>query len=167
MMKQIKIYTDGACSSNPGPGGWAAVFLLKNDVKLLKGNKAKTTNNRMELLAVIEALKKIQKLSRAKDLSDTLFLIHSDSSYVVNSVNLGWVFKWQINEWMTTKGDDVKNRDLWSEFVELKATLEMDDVMFELVKVKGHAGDSCNELADKHAREQSLLAKELENENEG
>lgn len=166
MMKHIKIYTDGACSGNPGPGGWATVFFLKNGAKLLKGNETETTNNRMELLAVIKALRKIQELNETKGLDDIMFLIHSDSSYVVNSVNLGWVFKWQMNEWVTTKGDDVKNKDMWEEFVKLKARLEMNGVKFKLVKVKGHAGDSCNEFVDEHARKQSLLAKEIQDANE-
>lgn len=157
-MELVKVYTDGACSDNPGPGGWASVFMLNEDYQVLNGREYETTNNRMELLAVIETLKEILVLNAIK--VGAKFIIHSDSAYVVNSINNRWVDKWQMNGWKTTQGDDIKNRDLWEEFVEQRRLVRQRKIEFEMVKVKGHAGNVFNEMADKYAKMQSQQAKE-------
>lgn len=158
-MEIVKVYTDGACSDNPGPGGWASVFTLEEDFQVLTGREYETTNNRMELLAVIETLREILVLN-AVNVDEVKFLIHSDSAYVVNSINNRWIDKWQMNGWMTTQGEDIKNKDLWMQFVDERKAIRKRGIEVEMVKVKGHAGDIFNEMADKHAREQSMMAKE-------
>ena len=114
---KVRIFTDGACSENPGPGGWAAVFNTADKCKTISGNEKMTTNNRMELRAVIEAYTKV--LSK-KPKTDVVYELYSDSAYVVNSINNGWIDKWQQNNWKTTKNDDVKNRDLWEQLAFLR-----------------------------------------------
>lgn len=152
---KVRIFTDGACSENPGPGGWAAVFNTANKCLMISGNEKMTTNNRMELKAVIEAFKKV--LSKSKNAE---YELYSDSAYVVNSINNGWIDKWQQNSWKTTKNDDVKNRDLWEELAYLKSKVESLDIYIKIIKIKGHAGNTFNELVDKLAKEESLKAKE-------
>ena len=154
---KIRIFTDGACSENPGPGGWAAVFNSEDKCKMIKGNESTTTNNRMELKAVIESFKMI--LSRFKTRRDIEFELYSDSAYVVNSINNGWVEKWQKNNWKTTKEDDVKNRDLWEQFVALHKTIKVVGIDVKIIKIKGHTGNTFNELVDKIAKEESMKAK--------
>lgn len=153
---KISIYTDGACSENPGPGGWAAIVNLHERTVVLKGGETCTTNNRMELKAVVEALRAVMsgkfgdEIVRGKDKLE----ICSDSAYVVNAVNDKWVVKWRLNGWKTTKGKDVKNRDLWEELMMLLAAFKDAKFQLRFVKVKGHANDHCNEMADKVAKEQ-------------
>lgn len=154
---KIRIFTDGACSENPGPGGWAAVFNTENKCKTISGNEQLTTNNRMELRAIIEAYKKI--LSRKKRSEDVQYDIYSDSAYVVNTVNNRWIETWQKNNWQTTKNEDVKNRDLWEEFSELREKAIKLNVSITLNKIKGHSGNTFNELVDKLAKEESMKAK--------
>ena len=153
---KIRIFTDGACSENPGPGGWAAVFNSENKCKTIKGNEPMTTNNRMELKAVIESFKKI--LSKRIN-NDIQFELYSDSAYVVNSINNGWIEKWQGNNWKTTKGEDVKNKDLWEEFISLHSTMISIGIVVKIIKIKGHTGNTFNELVDKIAKEESLKVK--------
>lgn len=155
---KTRVFTDGACSKNPGPGGWAIVFNTEKECFVVSGNEKETTNNRMELKAVIEALKKIEEISCWR--TDEGFELYSDSAYVVNSINNHWIEKWQSNSWKTTMGRDVKNRDLWEAFIELRKRLNSFGVMVEIFKVKGHSGDSFNELADGLAKEESEKAKE-------
>jgi ribonuclease HI len=155
---KIRIFTDGACSENPGPGGWAAVFNSEDKCKMIKGNESTTTNNRMELKAVIESFRMI--LSRFKTRKDIEFELYSDSAYVVNSINNGWVEKWQKNNWKTTKDEDVKNRDLWEQFVALHKTIKVVGIDVKIIKIKGHTGNTFNELVDKIAKEESMKAKE-------
>ena len=155
---KIRIFTDGACSENPGPGGWAAVFNSEDKCKMISGNESMTTNNRMELRAVIESFKKI--LSRFKTRNNIQFELYSDSAYVVNSINNGWVGKWQKNNWKTTKDEDVKNRDLWEQFVMLHETIKSIGIDVKIIKIKGHTGNTFNELVDKMAKEESMKAKE-------
>ena len=155
---KIRIFTDGACSENPGPGGWAAVFNSEDKCKMISGNESMTTNNRMELRAVIESFKKI--LSRFKTRKNIQFELYSDSAYVVNSINNGWVGKWQKNNWKTTKDEDVKNRDLWEQFVMLHETIKSIGIDVKIIKIKGHTGNTFNELVDKMAKEESMKAKE-------
>lgn len=152
---KVRIFTDGACSENPGPGGWAAVFNTASKCSTISGNEKMTTNNRMELKAVIEAFRKV--LSKNKNAE---YELYSDSAYVVNSINNGWIDKWQQNNWKTTKNDDVKNRDLWEELACLKNKAESLGVYIKVIKIKGHAGNTFNELVDKLAKEESLKAKE-------
>lgn len=139
MKKHIEIYTDGACSGNPGPGGWAAVLLYKDNKKEISGFEANTTNNRMELLAVIKGLEALKV--RAWDVT-----VYSDSAYVVNAINNSWLNNWQTNGWKNSKKEDVANQDLWQRFLELK---NLNNIKF--VKVKGHSGHVWNERCDELA----------------
>lgn len=148
---KLRIFTDGACSDNPGPGGWAAVFCLKNGYKTISGNEKETTNNRMELIAVIEAIKK----AKSKGFED--IEVHSDSAYVVNAVNKGWITNWKFNNWKTAKKDDVKNKDLWVQLDELIS----GENKITFIKVKGHSGNTFNEIADDLAVVERDKAKEL------
>lgn len=154
---QIKIYTDGACSGNPGPGGWSALLLIKSDKKkekvTIKGGEKHTTNNRMELTAVVEALEFIQK--NLFNFEKQIKLI-SDSSYVVNSINNKHLEKWCKNGWKTTKDSDVLNRDLW------ERAIRMIDILSPVFqKVKGHSGDKFNDYVDEKAVEECNKYKAL------
>lgn len=155
---RVRIFTDGACSENPGPGGWAVVFNTADKCRSFSGNELCTTNNRMELMAVIEAFKKI--LEKAKPSRGTQFEIYSDSAYVVNTINNCWIEAWQKNNWQTTKREDVKNRDLWEEFSRLRRETRSLGISITIYKIKGHSGNTFNELVDKLAKEESMKAKE-------
>ena len=157
---KVRIFTDGACSENPGPGGWAVVFNTASKCRTISGNEKLTTNNRMELRAVIEALKKIVAKEAKLKMSNFTYEIYSDSAYVVNTINNHWIEAWQKNNWQTTKREDVKNRDLWEEFNELRIKANKLGVCIKLIKVKGHSGNTFNELVDKLAKEESLRARE-------
>ena len=138
-MKQVIIYTDGACSGNPGIGGWAAVLTYHDKMKEISGYDKSTTNNRMELFAVIQALRCLKERCKC--------LIHTDSQYVADAFNKGWISSWQNNNWRTAAKSDVKNVDLW------KALLyETNKHVVEFVKVKGHADVELNERCDRLAR---------------
>lgn len=153
---KVRIFTDGACSENPGPGGWAVVFNTASKCRTISGNEKITTNNRMELKAVIEAFKKIVRKGRPEVQYD----IYSDSAYVVNTINNHWIDAWKKNNWQTTKHEDVKNKDLWEEFDALKTKAEELGICVTLNKVKGHSGNTFNELVDRLARGESMKAKE-------
>lgn len=155
----VRIFTDGACSENPGPGGWAAVFNTPTKHYKITGNEQSTTNNRMELMAVIQAFKKIESIEAGRA-EHNVYEIYSDSAYVVNTINKCWVESWRANGWKTTKREDVKNRDLWEEFSSVRSRLRAIGINVTLIKVKGHAGNTFNELVDKLAREESMKAKE-------
>jgi ribonuclease HI len=137
---KVILYTDGACSGNPGPGGYAAIIV--NDGKELEvsGYEANTTNNRMELRAVIEGLKKIKLHSNVR--------LVSDSTYVLHGLN-SWLEGWKKKGWRTSGNQPVKNKDLWQELDSLKANYQL-----ELVKIKGHSGHHYNEKVDTLARKQ-------------
>lgn len=141
----VRMYTDGACSGNPGPGGWAALLLIKSErgreTITPKGGEKHTTNNRMELTAVIEGLRFIKKNLQAKELTVTVV---ADSSYVINGVE--WSKAWVKRNWLSAKEEPIQNRDLWEQFIELNNEME---VKFE--KVKGHSGNRFNEHVDKMA----------------
>jgi len=137
-MKKISIYTDGACSGNPGPGGWGAVLLYGKQKKELSGGEAETTNNRMELLGVISALEALKEPCEVE--------LYTDSQYIVNAVNERWVYKWQANGWMRTKKDPAKNPDLWGRLLEL---LKIHGVTFHWVK--GHGDNAYNNRCDELA----------------
>ena len=154
---KVRIFTDGACSENPGPGGWAVVINTASKCYTISGNEQLTTNNRMELRAVIETYKKI--LSKKSHKPDVQYDIYSDSAYVVNTINNHWIEAWQMNNWKTTKNEDVKNKDLWEEFSKLRAKARKLGVSITLNKIKGHSGNTFNELVDKLAKEESMKAK--------
>ena len=131
----VEIYTDGACSGNPGPGGWGAVLRYGAHVRELRGGEGpSTTNNRMEMMAAIQALESLTRPSTVR--------IHTDSTYLRNGVT-SWVAGWQRNGWLTKARTPVKNADLWQR---LTAAVEPHQV--EWLWVKGHAGDPGNERAD-------------------
>ena len=139
VMEEITIYTDGACSGNPGPGGWGAILMYKDNKKEISGGKKDTTNNVMELTAVIEALKLLKYPCKVN--------LYSDSAYVVNAFVQKWIFGWQKNNWKTADKKDVKNKELWQELVRLT---KIHDVTF--IKVKGHSDNKYNNRCDELAR---------------
>lgn len=139
-MATLKIYTDGACSGNPGAGGWAALLLYGAAKKEISGFVNDTTNNRMELLAAIEGLKAV------KLRSDLKIELYSDSAYLVNAVNQKWLTGWQQNGWRTSDKKDVKNKDLWLELIELNRHLSP-----KYIKVKGHSDNQYNNRCDELA----------------
>lgn len=151
----FRIYTDGSCSGNPGPGGWALVYNTEDGCVTRSGGEASTTNNRMELTAVLKTLSIISKIGSKSD----KFEIYSDSAYVVNSINNGWLFRWRLCKWKTKQGDDIKNRDLWEKLYKILVKLQNEGWEIKLHKVKGHAGDTFNEMVDKLARKESMMAK--------
>lgn len=155
---KVRIFTDGACSENPGPGGWAVVFNTASKCRTMSGNEKLTTNNRMELRAVIEAFRKI--VNKKSHNPDIQYDIYSDSAYVVNTINNHWIEAWQKNNWQTTKREEVKNRDLWEELSMLRTKANQLGIVITVNKVKGHSGNTFNELVDKLAREESMKAKE-------
>ncbi|HHT45594.1 MAG TPA: ribonuclease HI [Fastidiosipila sp.] len=134
----VNIHTDGACSGNPGPGGWAAILVFGDIEKELSGFEQHTTNNRMELMAAIRGLEALNRPCRVR--------LHSDSAYLVSAFNLGWIDNWQKNGWKNAAGNAVSNPDLWKRL--LKA-MEPHDVT--LIKVKGHSDDEMNNRCDKMA----------------
>ncbi len=139
----IKIYTDGSCLSNPGNGGWAAIINIDGKIKKISGNEKNTTNNRMELMAPINALKYVN----SKD-SIEMF---TDSKYVKNGIT-EWINTWVLNNWKTSNKEDVKNKDLWFELYKLNQSLNV-----KWNWVKAHAGDPLNEEADMLAKEAANL----------
>ena len=139
----IKIYTDGSCLSNPGNGGWAAIINMNGEIKKISGNEKNTTNNRMELMAPINALKNIN----SKDPIE----IFTDSKYVKNGIT-EWINTWVLNNWKTSKKEDVKNKDLWLELHKLNQSLNV-----KWNWVKAHAGDPLNEEVDMLAKKAANL----------
>ncbi|MBE3592603.1 MAG: ribonuclease HI [Thermoanaerobacter sp.] len=137
----VEIYTDGACSGNPGPGGWAAVLLYKGTKKEISGFEENTTNNRMELKAVIEALKALKRPCKVN--------LYSDSSYVINAFKEGWLEKWQKNNWLKSDKTPVENQELWKELLKVSKRHQIN-----WIKVKGHADSEYNNLCDRLATEQ-------------
>ncbi|MCI8760967.1 MAG: ribonuclease HI [Clostridia bacterium] len=138
-MEKVVIYTDGACSGNPGPGGWGSILMYKENKKEIFGAKKDTTNNIMELTAVIEGLK-LLKYPCEVDL-------YSDSAYVVNSFEQGWIDNWVKNNWKTASKAPVKNQELWQELYNLT---KIHKVQFH--KVKGHSDNEWNNRCDELAR---------------
>ena len=139
-MEKIIIYTDGACSGNPGPGGWAAVLIYNGKEKEISGGNKNTTNNIMEITAVIEGLKALKYPCEVE--------LYSDSAYVVNTFTQGWIFNWVQKGWKTASGDSVKNKELWQELYSLT---KIHKVTFN--KVKGHADNHYNNRCDELARD--------------
>ena len=143
---EIKIYTDGACVGNPGPGGWAAIILLENRKKELFGGERLTTNNRMELTAAIKALEYCTKQEKEQP-SLKHIRIFTDSTYVKEGITV-WINGWEKNNWKTADKKNVKNVDLWKRLKELTKSNQV-----EWNWVKGHSDDPMNDLADKLAKE--------------
>lgn len=140
-MKTVKIYTDGACSGNPGPGGWAAILIYRGVEKILSGGERETTNNVMELTAVIRGLSALKEPCSVQ--------VYSDSNYVVQAINEGWLFGWSKKGWKTADNKPVKNAELWQSLMPL---LHYHSVGF--IKVKGHADDEYNNRCDELARKE-------------
>ena len=138
-MEEVTIYTDGACSGNPGPGGWGALLMYKGTKKEISGGKENTTNNVMELTAVIEGLKLLKYPCKVK--------LYSDSAYVVNAFNQKWIYGWIKNGWKNSSKEPVKNKELWQELYDLTKVHEV-----EFIKVKGHADNKFNNRCDELAR---------------
>ena len=140
-MKNVSIYTDGACSGNPGAGGYCAILIYNGIEKVVSGSEVETTNNRMELLAVIKGLSALKE--------PCLVDLYSDSQYVVDAFNKGWILDWQSRGWKTSSKSAVKNVDLWTMLIELT---KVHTVNF--IKVKGHADNEYNNKCDKIAVEE-------------
>lgn len=138
-MDKVTIYTDGACSGNPGPGGWGAILMSGGNSKEISGGKKDTTNNIMELTAVIEALKLLKRPCQVD--------LYSDSAYVVNAFLQDWISGWIKNNWINSSKEEVKNKELWQELVALTDT---HYVIFH--KVKGHSTNKYNNRCDELAR---------------
>ena len=157
---KVRVYTDGACLNNPGSGGWAVAFNMATKCETIAGGESDVSNNRMELKAMIEAYK--MALKKANEINyDINVEIYTDSAYVVNSINNGWVDRWRFNEWRTTRNVVIKNRDLWEEFTELRSKtarhININDI--RVIKIKGHSGDTFNELVDKLAKREAMKIK--------
>lgn len=138
VISEVTIYTDGACSGNPGPGGWAAILMAGGAKKELSGGESDTTNNRMELMAVIEGLRALKRPCKVE--------IYSDSAYVVNAFSQNWIDKWVRNGWKNSAKAEVANSDLWKELIKLTS---VHTVKFN--KVKGHADNEFNNRCDELA----------------
>ena len=138
-MEEVIIYTDGACSGNPGPGGWGSILKYNGNKKEIFGGKEDTTNNVMELTAVIEALKLLKFPCKVK--------LYSDSAYVVNAFIQKWIYGWLKNGWVNSSKEPVKNKELWQELYNLTKVHEV-----EFIKVKGHSDNEYNNRCDELAR---------------
>ena len=136
-MKQITIYTDGACSGNPGPGGWGAILLYKDTLRELSGGETQTTNNRMELMGAISSLSALKEACEVD--------LYTDSQYIANAINKGWLQGWKAKNWKRKDGE-LKNIDLWQEIDKL---LSLHTVTFHWVK--GHADNKYNNRCDELA----------------
>jgi len=140
-MKKVTVYTDGACSGNPGPGGWGAILMFGDQKKEISGFVCLTTNQRMELTAAVEALKKLKEPCSVS--------LYSDSAYLVNAFRQHWLDNWQRNGWKNSRKDPVENQDLWKELLELTSVHRV-----QWIKVKGHAENVFNNRCDELAREE-------------
>ena len=138
LLKKVEIFTDGACKGNPGPGGWGAVLRYNGVEKEISGGEASTTNNRMELTAVIRALEMLKEPCEV--------VLCTDSQYVSNAIKLGWAKKWKSNNWMRNKKEKALNPELWDRLLSL-----CDIHNVEIIWVKGHAGHPENERCDRLA----------------
>ena len=137
-MKKVDLYTDGACSGNPGVGGWGAIMIYNGHEKEISGYNKDTTNNRMEIFAVIQGLKQLNQPCEVT--------VYSDSAYVCNAFLENWIEDWQIHNWRTKSKDKVKNDDLWKLLL-----MQMEGHIVTFVKVKGHADNVYNNRCDKLA----------------
>jgi ribonuclease HI len=151
-MKEVTIYTDGACSGNPGAGGWAAVLMFCGRKKEISGFEEMTTNNRMELSAAVNALALLKE--------PCIVDIYSDSAYCINAFKEGWLIKWQLNGWKNAGKDEVKNRDLWEKLLDFTGIHKI-----KWNKVKGHSDNEfnnrCDTLAVKEITKHKVVATPL------
>ena len=138
-MEQITIYTDGACSGNPGPGGWGAILMYRGAKKEISGGMKNTTNNIMEITAVVEALKCLKVESDVQ--------VYSDSAYTVNAFKQGWIYNWVKKGWKTSGKEPVKNKEIWQELYDLTKIHKVN-----FIKVKGHSDNKYNNRCDELAR---------------
>lgn len=138
---EVIIYTDGACSGNPGPGGWGAILIYKDTVKEISGYEENTTNNRMELTAAIEALKMLKRPCKVN--------LYSDSSYLINAFNQKWIDNWLKKDWIKSDKTPVENKDLWLKLLDLSSIHHI-----KWIKVKGHADNEYNNRCDKLATDE-------------
>lgn len=138
-MEKVTIYTDGACSGNPGPGGWGAILMYGDNKKEISGGQKNTTNNIMELTAALEALKLLKYECEVE--------LYSDSAYLVNGFSNGWIYNWKRNNWKTASKEPVKNKEIWEEIYNLT---KIHKVKF--IKVKGHSDNVYNNRCDELAR---------------
>ncbi len=137
-MKKVVLYTDGACSGNPGPGGYGAILIYNGIEKEISGGEKNTTNNKMEMMAVIKGLEMLKEPCEVE--------VYSDSAYVVNSIEKGWIYSWKKNGWKKADKKSVKNIELWEMLLNL-----MDKHKVTFLKVKGHADDELNNRCDRLA----------------
>lgn len=137
-MKKVTIYTDGACSGNPGPGGYAAILMYNGEEKEIVGAEKNTTNNKMEMMAVIKALESLKVPCEVT--------IYSDSAYVVDSIEKGWIYGWKKKGWVKSDKSPVKNVELWEQFLKY---MKVHNITF--IKVKGHADNEYNNRCDRLA----------------
>ena len=138
-MNKVIIYTDGACSGNPGPGGWGAILMYGDTKKEISGGKKNTTNNVMELTAALEALKLLKYPCEVE--------LYSDSAYLVNGFSNGWIYNWQKNNWQTANKEPVKNKEIWETLYKMTKTHKVN-----FIKVKGHSDNEFNNRCDEMAR---------------
>ena len=137
-LPKVIVYTDGACSGNPGPGGWGAILIYRGKEKKLSGGKAHATNNQMEMIAVIEALRAMKKPCYIK--------VHSDSALIINAMTKGWIESWKKKNWKKADKKPVENKELWEAML-----LAMNGHKVDWIKVKGHSGLELNERVDQLA----------------
>lgn len=137
-MKKVVLYTDGACSGNPGPGGYGAILIYNGIEKEISGGEKNTTNNKMEMMAVIKGLETLKEPCEVE--------VYSDSAYVVNSIEKGWIYSWKKNGWKKADKKPVKNVDLWERLLD-----QMQKHKVTFLKVKGHADDELNNRCDRLA----------------
>ena len=137
-MKKVTIYTDGACSGNPGAGGWGAILRYGSREKEISGFEEETTNNRMELMAAIKALEALKEPCQVD--------LYSDSTYLINGFNMKWVDRWKLNGWINAAKQQVKNIELWKKLDELRSKHKIS-----WIKVKGHSDNEFNNRCDKLA----------------
>lgn len=137
-LPEVILYTDGACSGNPGPGGWGALLIWNGKEKALSGGEAYTTNNRMEMRAIIEGFKALKRSCHVK--------VHSDSALIINAFKKGWIDNWQRRGWKKADKKPVENRELWEEMLAAAAKHQVS-----WIKVKGHSDDELNNRVDEIA----------------
>jgi ribonuclease HI len=152
-LKDVKLYTDGACSGNPGPGGWGSILEYGGREKTLSGYMRETTNNRMEIFAVVQGLRALREPCRVT--------VYSDSAYLVDAFTKGWVRNWQSNGWKTAGGDPVENQDLWRQ---LLMVMKPHDVSW--IRVRGHSDHEYNNRCDKLATDQIKKHRKTEKKTE-
>ncbi|MNP22107.1 Ribonuclease H [compost metagenome] len=140
LRKKVIIYTDGACSGNPGPGGYGAILMHDGNTKEISGGQKDTTNNKMEMMAVIKGL---EMLKFSCDVE-----IYSDSTYVVDSIEKGWIYSWKKNNWIKSNKEKAKNIEMWEKILEY---MNIHNIRF--IKVKGHSDNEYNNRCDELARE--------------